>query len=194
MAIEKSLLPVWCFHHGRGVLLVSSSVKPGSLAPSLPSCQLGLALAGLTAVVPYRGLAIFGLISVASWGSEAVCHLSLHPRRGGWCSSGCFLPSFPSPSCITDPCRDGKERLHLWEEGVLCKWVSSVLSYFSLNSKYVCLKPFTSLTILQADMGPWKSMCLLKCEVPQAARHQIIAEGEMFDCYFSLLRLLWFGF
>lgn len=45
---------------------MSSSPKPGSLILSLPICQVGLALAGLTAVVPYRGLAIFGLISVAS--------------------------------------------------------------------------------------------------------------------------------
>lgn len=33
-------------------------------------------------------------------------------------------------------------------------------------------------------------MCLLKCEVPQTARHQIIAEGELFDSYVSLLTLL----
>lgn len=45
---------------------MSSSPKAGSLTLSLPICLLGLALPGLTAVVPYRGLAIFGLISVAS--------------------------------------------------------------------------------------------------------------------------------
>lgn len=76
------------------------------------------------------------------------------------------------------------------EEGVYASGVSSVLSYFSLNSKCISLKPFTSLTILQEGLGPWRSMCLLKCEVPQTARHQIIAEGEMLDSYFSLLTLL----
>lgn len=48
------------------VFCLFASTKPGSLALSLPICQLGLALAGLTAVAPYRHLAIFGLISVAS--------------------------------------------------------------------------------------------------------------------------------
>lgn len=48
--------------------------------------------------------------------------------------------------------------------------------------------------VLHPDVGPWRSTCLLKCEVSQTARHQIISEWEMFDCYFSLLRLLWFGF
>lgn len=62
---------------------MSSCTEPGSPALSLSICQLGLALAGLTALVSYRGLAIFGLISVASRGGEAVCHLSLHPRGGG---------------------------------------------------------------------------------------------------------------
>lgn len=116
------------------------------------------------------------------------------PGKGGDVPAGVSFPV--SPAQVASQTLAGMEKngCIYGRKGFYASGVSSVLSYFSLNSKYLCLKPFTSLTVLWADMGPRKSMCLLKCEVPQTARHQIIAEGEMFDSYFSLLRLLWFGF
>lgn len=116
------------------------------------------------------------------------------PGEGGDVPAGASFPVSPAQVASQTLAEMGKNGCIYGRKGFYATGMSSVLSYFSLNSKYVCLKPFTSLTILQEDMGPWKSMCLLKCEVPQTATHQIIAEGKMLDCYFSLLRLLWFSF
>lgn len=122
------------------------------------------------------------------------------PLPSSWARGTMFqqaLPSqFPQPRLRHRPLQGCKRTVaFMGGRGFYASGVSAVLSYSSLNSKYLCLKPLVRLAVgLQPDVGPWRSTCPLKYEVPEPARHQIIPEGEMFGCYFSLLRLLWFGF
>lgn len=117
------------------------------------------------------------------------------PGKGGDVPAGASVPV--SPAQVASQTLAGMEKngCIYGRKGFYASGASSVLSYSSLNSKYLCLKPFMLLTRrLQPDGGLCRSTCLPKCEVPQTARYQIISEGETLDCYFSLLRLLWFGF
>lgn len=171
---------------------------PGSWVAFLPPCRLSSwawLWWGLLLLFP---TGIWQSLDWFLWPVEVARPFAISPfipGEGGDVPAGASVPV--SPAQVASQTLAGMEKngCIYGRKGFYASGVSSILSYSSLNSKYLCLKPFTLLSVgLQPDVGPWRTMCLPKCEVLQTARHQIISEGEMFDCYFSLLRLLWFGF
>jgi len=97
------------------------------------------------------------------------------PGEGGDVPAGASVPV--SPAQVASQTLAGMEKSGCiyGRKGFYASGVSFVLSYSSPNSKHLSLKPFMLLTAgLQPDVGPWRSTCLLKCEVPQTpqtARH-----------------------